>query len=235
MPLVVALARRYRGYGVPQDELVSEGHVGVVRALQHFDSKKARFSTYAGYWIRAHMLAYVLRQSSIVTVATGAVGAKLFFKLRAARARLETKLGPGHERIDRILAAQFDVTEEQIRAHSGRMTRSDASLDAPLGEDGEETRLDGLASDTVLPDEAHANTQRKVEIEAAVDSVWDELDDRERAVVTRRFLAEDEAPTLQELGSSFNLSRERLRQIESNARRKLKAALTAQGADHWVH
>src|SRR5439155_23684240 len=108
--LVTHTARRLKGYGVPLEELMAEGNLGLLRAADRFEDRNVRFRTYAAFWVRAYMLAYALRQKSIVTAATGAVGAKLFFKLRSARAKLEARLGPEPEVIDALLAHQFGLT-----------------------------------------------------------------------------------------------------------------------------
>jgi RNA polymerase sigma-32 factor len=171
----------------------------------------------------------VLKANSIVTRATGALGAQLFFKLRAARARLETRLGTGHEDIDELLAEQFGVSVELIRAHTARLASSDQSLDAPLGEEGTSTALDLLSSDATGPEEAAAAAQRDDAVHQVLTSLWGSLDARERALVTRRLMVDDdEAATLAELGETFGLSRERLRQLEVRLRGVLRRALQPQ-------
>jgi RNA polymerase sigma-32 factor len=188
-----------------------------------------RFKTYATYWVRAHMLAYVLRANSIVTRATGALGAQLFFKLRQARSRLETRLGAGHEDIEALLAAQFGVSVELIRAHTARLGSTDQSLDAPLSEDGTTTALELLPSDDANPEEAAASAQRDQAVHEVLVGLWGDLDARERALVTRRLMVDgDEAATLAELGADFGLSRERLRQLEVQLRTRLRRALAGQ-------
>src|SRR5450432_1916858 len=121
LSLVTHTARRLKGYGVPLEELMAEGNLGLLRAVDRFEDRNVRFRTYAAFWVRAFMLAYALRHKSIVTAATGAVGAKLFFKLRSARGKLEARLGPDSDAIEALLAKQFGLTVEQIRNHSARL------------------------------------------------------------------------------------------------------------------
>jgi RNA polymerase sigma-32 factor len=231
LPLVLHLARRLRGYGVPKDDLVAEGNIGLLRAVEKFDLRGVRFKTYATYWIRAHMLAAAMRANSIVTVATGALGAKFFFKLRSARAKAETLLGAGHEGIDALLAEQFGVSEDVIRLHSARLGSHDVSLDLKRSEDSETTGLDLLPDESADPEMTLGDLERDELIHTTVRRLWKGLDARERAVLQHRLLADDDDVTLADLGERFSLSRERLRQIELRVKDRLKRALdTAAGA-----
>lgn len=230
LPVVLHLARRYRGYGVPREELISEGNVGLLRAVEKFDLRGVRFKTYATYWVRAQMLAYVLRSGSLVTRATGAVGAKFFFKLRGARARAEALLGPGADGVDELLARQFDVPVEQIRQHSARLaTSGDVSLDAKVGDDGDTTALDLLAGEFVSPEAASSAAERDEAVHTVLQRASAGFDERERAVLRERLLNDDDDVTLGELGSRFNLSRERLRQIEVRVKSRLRRAFDVEG------
>lgn len=230
LPLVLHLARRLRGYGVPKDDLVAEGNIGLLRAVEKFDLRGVRFKTYATYWIRAHMLASAMRANSIVTVATGALGAKFFFKLRSARAKAETLMGTGHEGINALLAEQFGVSEDVIRQHSARLGSHDVSLDAKRSEDSETTGLDVLPDESADPEVMLGDLERDELIHATVRRLWKGLDSRERAVLQHRLLADDDDVTLADLGERFGLSRERLRQIELRVKDRLKRALdTAAG------
>ena len=224
LPVVLHLANRYRGYGVPRDELVAEGNVGLLRAVEKFELRGVRFKTYAGYWVRAHMLSYVLHADSIVARATGSVGAHFFFKLRAARAKAETLLGPHDDGVDELLARQFDVTVEQIRVHSARLAVADASLDAKVSDDGDTTALDLLASEWMSPEEEASAAQRDALVHQVVERVGRDFDARERALLSQRLLADD-GLTLAELGIRFRLSRERLRQLEMGVKARLRRAL----------
>ncbi|MBL8921483.1 MAG: sigma-70 family RNA polymerase sigma factor [Myxococcaceae bacterium] len=230
LPVVLHVARRLRGYGVARDELIAEGNLGLLRAAEKFELRGVRFKTYATYWIRAYMLAAAMRANSIVTVATGALGAKFFFKLRSARAKAETLLGPGHEGIDALLAEQFGVSEDVIRQHSARLASTDLSLDVTVGEDSDTTALDLLPDRGATPEDALGDLERDELVHATVQRLAKGLDERERAVLDHRLLADDDDTTLAHLGDRFRLSRERLRQIELRVKDRLRRALdTAAG------
>jgi RNA polymerase sigma-32 factor len=230
LPLVQRLARRYRGYGVPTEELEAEGSVGLLRAVEKFDLRGVRFKTYATYWVRAQMLSYILRANSIVTRATGALGARLFFKLRRARARAETLLGTGHEGVDASLAEHFGITVEAIQAHTARLGSRDQSLDAPLSEDGTTTALELLVDDAASPEETAAAAQQDQAVHQVLSELWSGLDERERALISQRLMVDaEEGATLAELGQAFGLSRERFRQLEARVRARLGRAMAESG------
>ena len=190
-----------------------------------FDLRGVRFKTYATYWIRAHMLALALKANRVVTQATGAVGAHLFFKLRSARAREEALLGAGNEAIDARLALQFGVSEETIRAHSARLASHDVSLDQPVGEDGDTAMVDVVPTPNADPEVEAGRAERDEQVDRVLRRLWRGLDPRERAILRDRLLSDGEEPTLAELGERFQLSRERLRQIEQRLRDRLRRAL----------
>lgn len=228
LPVVLTLARRLRGYGVPRDELIAEGNLGLLRAVEKFDLRGVRFRTYATYWVRAYMFAAALRGHSMVTRATGAVGARFFFKLRAARARAEALLGPDPEAVEELLARQFGVEVDVIRAHSARLAQTDGSLDAPAALDGDATLLDLLPADQESPEEAAGRVQRDELVHRTLRRVWGGLDERERAIVTHRLLADGDDVTLATLGQKFRLSRERLRQVEVRLKARLRRTFEEQ-------
>lgn len=226
--LVTHTARRLKGYGVPLEELMAEGNMGLLRAVDRFEDRNVRFRTYAAFWVRAYMLAYALRQKSIVTAATGAVGAKLFFKLRSARAKLEARLGPDPEVVDPLLAKQFGLTVEQIRSHSARLGSSDLSLDEHAGDESDATRGELLPDVGDLPDDLAWKSQRDAAVRGVIVRLWEKLDARERAVLEHRLMADEGETTLADLGKDFSLSRERLRQIEAKLKGRIKKALLAE-------
>lgn len=234
LPVVLRLARRLRGYGIPREELVAEGNIGLLRAVEKFDLRGVRFKTYATYWIRAYMLAAALHGNSMVTRATGAVGAKFFFKLRSARAKAEALLGSDSDAVDELLARQFGVTVEQIRLHTARLAQGDLSLDAPMGDDGETTMLDSMHGHAATPEDAVARTQRNAQVHDTLQKMWGAFDERERAIVTHRLLDDDGGVTLADLGQRFSLSRERLRQLEVRVKDRLRRSLDAH-SQHTLH
>lgn len=224
--LVIKTARRFKGYGVPLEELMAEGNLGLLKAADRFEKRNVRFHVYAAYWVRAYMLAFVMRQRSLVTAATGAVGAKLFFKLRSARSKLETQFGNDTETIQKTLARQFGVTVEQLQAHSARLSASDASLDERVDPNSDTTRGDLLADPGESVEEATHRRVRDAAVREVIEQIWSTLDARERAVLKFRLTADEGDITLAELGKSFSLSRERVRQIETKLKTRLKKALS---------
>lgn len=223
---VARIAHQYRGYGIPVSDLAGEGNVGLIEALTRFDETRGiRFFTYARHWVRAKILAYALRHSSIVVGGTGARQSKLFFRLRSERARLVAEHG-SDDGLDGLLAEQFQTSEEQIRESTNRLGRSDASLDAPVGVSG--FTLGDLI--TSHDDQAELFAQRETEalVQDAVSSLWKGLDKRERMIIRKRLLVDDpEAATLEALGSKLGVTRERVRQIETGVKSKLREALAA--------
>jgi RNA polymerase sigma-32 factor len=221
---VVKMARKYAGYGIPVSELVAEGNLGLIEAARRFEpERQLRFFTYARYWIRAYILAYVLRQWSIVDMGTSALQSKIFFRLQAEKARLDAELGDD-ARVDTKLADRFHTSEDHVRASLFRLRGRDTSLDAPLVTDGRTTFLD------VLPDEAESQEQRASQAEMshlvreAVANLWPRLDDRERQIVHERLLPDDDdsAASLAQLGRRMGVTRERVRQIEVALKAKLR-------------
>lgn len=222
---VVFMALRNRYYGVPIGELISEGNLGLLRALDKYDpSHGTRFGTYAAYWIRAFMMTYVLKSWSLVGGASGVMRTKLFFKLRRERARLHNQCGEGPE-ADRELARRLGLTEERVQTLLRRIDCRDVSLDGPAHADGSPL-IDSLAGD-VDQEAAVARRQVQDRIGRHLPAVLELLDERERFIVQRRLLADrEEALSLAEVGHEFGVSRERARQLEVRAKTKLRESLT---------
>ena len=230
---VVKMARKYAGYGIPVSELVAEGNLGLIEAARRFEPERnLRFFTYARYWIRAYILAYVLRQWSIVDMGTSALQSKIFFRLQAEKARLDAELGD-EDRVDSTLADRFRTSEDHVRASLFRLRGRDTSLDAPLVADGRTTFLD------VLPDDADSQEQRASQAEMttlvreAVANLWPRLDDRERQIVEERLLPDDDdsAASLAQLGRRMGVTRERVRQIEVALKAKLRCEFRTLSGD----
>ncbi|GMV12220.1 MAG: sigma-70 family RNA polymerase sigma factor [Sorangiineae bacterium PRO1] len=220
---VVAIALKYRRYGVPLSELIAEGNFGLVHALKKFEAKRGnRFVTYAAYWIRAYVLGYVIRSWSLVGVGSGALRSKLFFKLRRERTRIMNLIGD-EERADVILAEKFGVTPTQIGAMVRRLETRDVSLDGKVFDDSATTLMDTLvAADTDQEGSLSADESRD-EVKVAVRRAVQDLDARERFIVEKRMMAdaEDEL-SLAEIGRRLGVSRERARQLEERAKKKLR-------------
>lgn len=226
MRLVIAMAAKFRGFGLPMSDLVQEGHVGLLEAAARFEpEREVRFSTYATWWIRASIQDYILRNWSIVRGGTSSAQKALFFNLRRLRARLNQ--GPGltssdmHKRISDTLG----VSEADVALMDSRLSGPDASLNAPVtDEGGASDRMDFLVSDAPLPDEVAGeaiDVERRSEWLAVALTA---LNDRELRIIRERRLR-DSGATLEALGERLGISKERVRQIENRAMEKLKVAL----------
>lgn len=223
---VVHLARTFRGYGVPVSELVGEGNIGLLEALDRFEPERGlRFVTYARYWVRAYMLALVLRQWSMVDIGSSALSSKLFFRLQAERNRLSRELGPDDPSLISRLAERFGTSEDRILYALGRLRSKDASLDARVGEDGQMTYLDLLPEPSDGPEDETGRRELDARVRDAVRGALPALDSRERLILEKRLLVDtDEPATLATLGEQLGVTRERVRQIQVGVLSKLRAA-----------
>ena len=223
MRYVVAIALKYRRYGVPLSELIAEGNFGIVHALRKFEPQRGnRFVTYAAYWIRAYVLGYVIRSWSLVGVGSGALRSKLFFKLRRERMRILNLLGDD-EQTDEALAAQFGVTRDQIASMMRRLETRDLSLDTRVFDDAATTLVDTLVSPEGDQETSLSSDETRDSVKVAVRRAVQDLDPRERYIVENRMMAdaEDEL-SLAEIGRRLGVSRERARQLEERAKKKLR-------------
>ncbi|MFO0693095.1 MAG: sigma-70 family RNA polymerase sigma factor [Polyangiales bacterium] len=221
---VVAIALQYRRYGVPLGELISEGNLGLVTAVQKFDPHRGtRFVTYAGYWIRAFVLETVVRSASMVGGGSGPLRSKLFFRLRRERARVANLVADPTERI-RIMAERFDTTPERMEQLLGRLEGGDLSLDVETHHESGLTLLDTLTHPGEDAFSTFTGHERRVALEQRLSDAMGSLDPRERYIVEQRMLR-DEEMSLADLGRELGVSRERARQLEARAKEKLKAHL----------
>ena len=230
--LVVKVARGFGGYGMPLAELVAEGNVGLMRALARFEPERGfRFATYAMWWIRAAIQEHVLHNRSLVKMGATPGRKKLFFNLRRLKSQLG-ELGEGDLASDAVtrIAADLEVSEDEVIEMNGRLAAMDQSLSAPMRADGEAEWQDMLVADG--PDQESMIVEAN-ELEWRRDLLakgLDTLNERERQILKGRRLR-DEAMTLADLGTIYGVSRERVRQIEVRAFDKLqKAMLTAAAA-----
>ncbi len=222
---VVRLARRFGGYGIHLSELIGEGTVGLLEALRRFEPDRGlRFLTYARYWIRAYMLAYVLKHWSIVDLGTTALQSKLFFRLQGEHARLTSELGEEDDVAGR-LADAFGTSPDVVRSSLTRLASRDFSLDAPLLRDGVTTFLDTLKDEGASQEDRVASLERAELVHAAVRRAWPDLDERERLIVRERLLPGSEPASLARLGEKLGVTRERVRQIESGVKEQLREQL----------
>ena len=223
--LAAKIAMGYRGYGLPQSEVISEANVGLMQAVKRFDPEKGfRLATYAMWWIRASIQEYVLRSWSLVKMGTTSGQKKLFFNLRKAKSRIgaydDGDLRP--EQITRI-AKDLGVTETEVQSMNRRMSGGDASLNVMVGSDGESaTQWQDWLQDEHA-DQA-GDYERNDEMSVRRDMLAEALsvlNDREKDIITQRRL-HDQPVTLEELSSQYDVSRERIRQIEVRAFEKLQ-------------
>ena len=224
---VVRIALMYRGYGIRVADLIEEGNLGLLEAVRRFEPERGlRFMTYASYWIRAYVLAHVLKQSTLVGVGTGPLQSKLFFRLARERARIVSALGSEvtTDEVERRLAVKFETTVERIREIGARIDAKDVSLDAQLFRDGATTALDLLADEHEMLDDDLATRERDLEVRRRLGAVMASLPERERYIVDHRLMS-DEEDTLADIGRHLRLSRERVRQLEARVKSKLRRAL----------
>ena len=227
---VVAIAATYRRYGLRTSDLIAEGNVGVVTALRKFDPEKGtRFVTYAAYWIRAFMLNYVIRSWSMVGSGSGPLRSKLFFQLRRERARLAGQFSETEPAMVQ-LAEQMQLPVEKVVQLMQRLDGRDVSLDQKVYEDGEQTRLDLMTSADPSQDVMLEQHESSELLGGRVRTALQGLDARERYIVESRMLADDEL-SLAEIGRRLGVSRERARQIEARAKKKLRRSLADLGPE----
>jgi len=221
---VIAIGLQYRRYGVTLGDLIAEGSVGLVTAVRKFDPHRGtRFVTYAGYWIRAFVLEAVVRSSTMIGAGSGPFRSKLFFRLRRERARLSNLIADPEELIA-TLAAEFDTTSEKMTELLRRLDQREISLDAPAYHDSDATLVEMLPGTTEPQDTIVARRRRQSGIQMRLEGALSVLDDRERLIVEKRILSDDSA-SLASLGRELGVSRERARQLEARAKKKLAEEL----------
>ncbi|MHC0054875.1 RNA polymerase sigma factor RpoH [Actibacterium sp. D379-3] len=223
--LAAKIAMGYRGYGLPQAEVISEANVGLMQAVKRFDPEKGfRLATYAMWWIRASIQEYILRSWSLVKLGTTSAQKKLFFNLRKAKARIgaleEGDLHPEH--VQRI-ATDLSVSEDEVIAMNRRLSGGDASLNVTVGADGDTTTQwqDWLEDEDANQAEAYAEKDELENRREMLIQAMDVLNDREKDILVQRRL-QDQVVTLEDLSGQYGVSRERIRQIEVRAFEKLQ-------------
>ena len=221
---VIAIALQYRRYGVTLGDLIAEGSVGLVTAVRKFDPHRGtRFVTYAGYWIRAFVLEAVVRSSTMIGAGSGPFRSKLFFRLRRERARLSNLIADPDE-LNEKLAAEFDTTPTKMSELLRRLDQREISIDAPAYNDSEATLVELLPGSAEPQDQVVARRRRQSGIQTRLAGALSILDDRERLIVEKRILSDDSA-SLAALGRELGVSRERARQLEARAKKKLAEEL----------
>ncbi|EAR52583.1 RNA polymerase sigma factor [Oceanicola granulosus HTCC2516] len=226
--LAAKIAMGYRGYGLPQAEVISEANVGLMQAVKRFDPERGfRLATYAMWWIRASIQEYILRSWSLVKLGTTSAQKKLFFNLRKAKARIGA-LEEGDLRPENVaqIANDLGVTETEVISMNRRLSGGDASLNAMIGTEGDSATqwqdwLEDESADQAGDYEERDELSTRREL---LGEAMDVLNDREKDILTQRRL-QDQAVTLEELSGQYGVSRERIRQIEVRAFDKLQARM----------
>ncbi len=217
---VVKIAFEYKSYGVKLLDLIQEGNIGLMMAVKKFNPYKGyRFISYAIWWIRAYIQNFIIKTWSLVKIGTTQAQKKLFYKIGKVRKALESD-GADEKKYE-LLAHDLDVTKEDIVEMEQRMAARDLSLDAPFDEGQELTHLDLLKEESPNQEEAIAQEEEKRVREREVQHAMKRLNEKEIYVIKNRIMS-DEPLTLQQIGNHLKLSRERVRQIESEALKKLK-------------
>jgi len=224
--LVAKIAMGYRGYGLPISEVISEGNVGLMHAVKRFEPDKGfRLATYAMWWIRAAIQEYVLRSWSLVKIGTTAAQKRLFFNLRKVKGQIAA-LDDGNLHPEQVkqIATTLHVTEADVVSMNQRLT-GDASLNAPMrADEGSSEWQDWLVDDTPDQETTLGNSEEYDERMGLLTNAMGELNEREKAIFQARRLKDDPA-TLEELAQEYNVSRERIRQIEVRAFEKVQEAV----------
>ncbi|PYD64529.1 RNA polymerase sigma factor RpoH [Gluconacetobacter entanii] len=229
--LVAKIAMGYRGYGLPVGELISEGNIGMMQAVRRFDPERGfRLATYAMWWIRAAIQEYILHSWSLVKIGTTAAQKKLFFNLRRLKGQMQAiddgDLQP--EQVDKI-AKSLGVPEQDVVNMNRRLSAPDHSLNAPLRADSEGEWQDWLVDDHDNQEQTLAENEEYSGRKALLANAMKSLNERERHILTERRLKDDPA-TLEDLSHVYNISRERMRQIEVRAFEKVQNAMKAEVA-----
>ena len=226
--LVAKIAMGYKGYGLPITDIISEGNIGLMQAAQKFDPEKGfRLTTYAMWWIKAAMQEYILRSWSLVKIGTTAVQKKLFFNLRSAKNRIQAyeEGDLKQENLEKI-SNQLNVPEKEVINMNRSLSGSDPSLNATIKADGDQTGewQDWLESDEPNQEESYSEKEEENLRKEMINESLQVLNDRELDIIQTRKLS-DTPTTLEELSEKYNISRERIRQIEVRALEKVKEAL----------
>jgi len=224
--LVISLANKFKNYGLPINELVQEGNVGLMQAVDKFDlNRDVRFSTYASWWIKAAMQTFILKNWSIVRIGTTAAQKSLFFKLKTIMTKIEkennTSFNDYHQR---KLAEDIGIKFKDIEEMKGRLSGSDQSLNATFSENSELEVQDLLIDERASPEQNAILTKDTKTISNLINEALNKLPEREKKIIGARQLSENTI-TLQELGKDLGISKERVRQLENRALSKLKLSL----------
>jgi RNA polymerase sigma-32 factor len=224
--LVVRIASKFKGYGLPIGDLIQEGNRGLLEAANRFDPERnVRYSTYATWWILAAMQEYIVRNSSIVRIGTTPAQKSLFFNLRKLRSKLTDNLAARMTEEEReMIASELRVPLAAVERMESHFSRPDQSLNATFGESDTDEFVDLLSDDSPTPETIVGDLIDRETRAKWISDAMEHLTDREREVISRRFFKDDKI-TLAEIGETFGVTKERVRQIEGKALSKLREAL----------
>lgn len=225
--LVASIARGYAGYGLPQSDLIQEGNIGLMKAVKRFDPDRGvRLVSFAMHWIKAEMNEFIVRNWRLVKTATTKAQRKLFFNLRSMKQSFDTLSADEVQHI----AKELNVKPEEVMEMEYRLNGQEISLDAHLDDDGEESfsPIAYLEDESPEPAQHLENVQTEQRQNSGLSKALMSLDERSRRVVEARWLNENATSTLHDLAAEFNVSAERIRQIEQKAMQKIKSIMTAE-------
>ncbi|MEK6746318.1 MAG: RNA polymerase sigma factor RpoH [Pseudomonadota bacterium] len=229
--LVAKIAFRYRGYGLPMGELIAEGNIGMMQAVKRFEPDKGfRLSTYAMWWIRAAIQEYILRSWSMVKIGSSAAQKRLFFNLRKIKSKIGAigERGMTHEQVGDV-AKILDVSREEVIDMDQRMSGNDVYLNSAISADGDGEKMDMLVEPADSHEAVLLQREEQQGRKALLTDAMAKLSERERDIIQRRRL-KDEPDTLEDLSQIYNISRERVRQIEVRAMEKLQKEMLSKVA-----
>jgi RNA polymerase sigma-32 factor len=220
--LVVKIALEYQSVYMNLLDLIQEGNIGLMEAVKRFNPyKEVKLSTYAAWWIRAFILRYIINNFRLVKIGTTRAQRKLFFNLNKERRRLEAM---GYDPTPRLIASRLDVSEKEVREMTARMAQPAVSLEQPVGGEGQATVLDFIASDREGPEAIVAREETRSRALKIIMEMAETLPEKERAILDRRLLAE-EPETLEQIGDTYGITKERVRQLEARLMKRLKETL----------
>ena len=232
LKFVVKIANEYKNYGINMMDIIQEGNIGLMHAVKGFDPTKGyRLISYAVWWIRAYIQNYLMKSWSLVKVGTNQAQRKLFYKLRSAKNSLEKDREFISDEDYSKIAKELGVRNKDVIEMDQRMSKKDFSLDSKIGENQENTYLSLLKDESFNQEDILAKSQLETSIKDNIDPILEDLKERERYIIENRILT-DSPLTLEEIGNKFKISRERVRQIESTALKKIKKAFKEKGIEN---
>ncbi len=229
LKFVAHIANEYKNYGLNMMDIIQEGNLGLMKAVRGFDPTKGyKLISYAVWWIRAYIQNHIMKSWSLVKVGTNQSQRKLFYKLRSTKNKIDMEDDTPSAEIYSEIAKELNVSTKHVKEMDQIMTSKDFSLDSKLAETGNETHLDYLSDQSFNQEKVVEDNQVQTIVSDNMKQALEILKDRERYIIEKRVLT-DQPQTLEELGQKFNISRERVRQIESAALKKIKKVFKEEG------